>query len=477
MSCENPGQPELAIEVTGLGKYYEIYADPKDRLKQFVLPVLDRALGGEPKQYYREFWALRDVSFKVRRGETVGIIGRNGSGKSTLLQLVCGTLTPSSGQVNTTGRIAALLELGSGFNPEFTGRENIMLSGALFGLTAQQMEERYDDIVAFSGIPDFIDQPVKTYSSGMVVRLAFSVIAHVDADILVVDEALSVGDAYFTQKCMRFLRSFMKRGTLLFCSHDMGAIINLCERAIWLDKGVMRMNGAPKELSQEYLASLFEPEDGSMAETALVEGGGGEVEVEVEDTSADGQPSPLELTAEPAYVDMRQTLIDASMLRNDIEVFQFDENRASFGTGAARITAVHLLDAQGQKVNWALGGQDVKLRIIARANEQISRPIVGFVVKDKLGQIIFADNTYLAHRDRAIVVPRNGEVAATFDFRFPVLPAGEYSISPAIAEGTQADHVQHEWVHDALILHVQSSAVCLGLFGVPMRTIELEATS
>lgn len=330
MSCENPGQPELAIEVTGLGKYYEIYADPKDRLKQFVLPVLDRALGGEPKQYHREFWALRDVSFKVRRGETVGIIGRNGSGKSTLLQLVCGTLTPSSGQVSTTGRIAALLELGSGFNPEFTGRENIMLSGALFGLTAQQMEERYDDIVAFSGIPDFIDQPVKTYSSGMVVRLAFSVIAHVDADILVVDEALSVGDAYFTQKCMRFLRSFMKRGTLLFCSHDMGAIINLCERAIWLDKGVMRMNGAPKELSQEYLASLFEPEDGSMAETALVEGGGGEVEVE--DTSADGQPSPLELTAEPAYVDMRQTLIDASMLRNDIEVFQFDENRASFGT-------------------------------------------------------------------------------------------------------------------------------------------------
>ncbi|KAB7780332.1 Vitamin B12 import ATP-binding protein BtuD [Xanthomonas sacchari] len=465
---------DAVISVSSLGKYYEIYADPKDRLKQFVLPALDRALGGEPKKYYREFWALRDVSFQVRRGETVGIIGRNGSGKSTLLQLVCGTLTPSTGQVRTQGRVAALLELGSGFNPEFTGRENIMLSGALFGLTVAQMEERYERIVAFSGIPEFIDQPVKTYSSGMVVRLAFSVIAHVDADILVVDEALSVGDAYFTQKCMRFLRSFMKRGTLLFCSHDMGAIINLCERAIWLDKGALRMSGSPKDLSQAYLASLFEPDAG-------VEGQVDEIYEAESAKSGDGvklEKVDNFLPALPVdYVDMRQGMIDRSHLRNDIEIFQFDEDRASFGTGAASITSVHLLDSSGRALNWAIGGQQVALRIAVLAAAEIHRPIVGFVVKDKLGQIIFADNTYISHRDKSITIAKGTTFSATFYFTFPVLPGGEYSISPAVAEGTQADHVQHQWIHDALILHVQSSAVCLGLFGVPMRKIDLEVMS
>ncbi|OYY58750.1 MAG: ABC transporter ATP-binding protein, partial [Polynucleobacter sp. 35-46-207] len=209
---------EIAIKVQGLGKRYEIYDQPGDRLRQFLFPRLRNLFRLSHKQYFREFWALTDISFEVKRGETVGIIGRNGSGKSTLLQIICGTLTPTTGSVQTNGRIAALLELGSGFNPEFTGRENVYLNASVLGLTKEETDARFDDIVAFADIGDFIDQPTKTYSSGMMVRLAFAVIAHVDADILVIDEALAVGDVFFTQKCMRFLRNFMKKGTILFVS-------------------------------------------------------------------------------------------------------------------------------------------------------------------------------------------------------------------------------------------------------------------
>ncbi|KLI98609.1 ABC transporter ATP-binding protein [Luteimonas sp. FCS-9] len=453
---------EVVIAAEGLGKYYEIYGSPSDRLKQFLLPPLDRALGGVPKRYFREFWALKNLSFEVRKGQTIGIIGRNGSGKSTLLQLVCGTLMPSTGSVQTRGRIAALLELGSGFNPEFTGRENVLLSGALFGLDRATMSERYAAIVEFSGIGDFIEQPVKTYSSGMVVRLAFSVIAHVDADILVIDEALSVGDAYFTQKCMRFLREFMRQGTLLFCSHDMGAILNLCDYALWLDKGVLRMSGPPKAVSQGYLASLFES-DGKTEESELPQS----ARVDSRDAAACVVPGE--------DIDVRQAMIDASSLRNDIEVFRFDESKAGFGTGYAKVDGVRLLDPDGRQVGWAVGGQHVTLEISASIFRDIPKPILGFVVKDKLGQIIFSDNTYLSYQDAPVAAHAGRRLVARFAFRFPVLPPGEYSISPAIAEGTQADHVQHHWVHDAMILQVHSSVVCLGLVGVPMKQIVMEA--
>ena len=216
---------ELAIKVEHLSKTYLIYDRPADRLKQFIGPRLQRLVGKPPVNYYHEFWALRDVSFEVKKGETVGIIGRNGSGKSTLLQLICGTLNPSGGIVQTNGRVAALLELGAGFNPEFTGRENVYMNGAVLGLTPEEIDARFDDIAAFAEIGEFIEQPIKTYSSGMLVRLAFAVIAHVDADILVIDEALAVGDAVFTQKCMRFLRRFMEKGTILFVSHDISFLI------------------------------------------------------------------------------------------------------------------------------------------------------------------------------------------------------------------------------------------------------------
>lgn len=251
---------DVVIRVEGLSKHYQIYDTPRDRLKQFVLPRLQHLTRRPVRQYFHEFKALDDISFEVRRGETVGIIGRNGSGKSTLLQIVCGTLAPTSGTVETRGRIAALLELGSGFNPEFTGRENVYLYASVLGLKREEVAARFESIEAFADIGEFIEQPVKTYSSGMVVRLAFAVIAHVDADILVIDEALAVGDAFFVQKCMRFLRRFMEHGTILFVSHDTSAVINLCNHAIWLANGKIRFQGSSKDASERYLAAMFESE-------------------------------------------------------------------------------------------------------------------------------------------------------------------------------------------------------------------------
>ena len=250
MSCSD----NVAICIDGVSKYFEIYEKPAHRLLQMIFRG--------HRQYYRPFWALHDISFEVKRGECVGIIGRNGAGKSTLLQIITGTLTPSAGKVHIKGRVAALLELGSGFNPEFTGRENVYLNASILGLTNKEIDARYDDIVAFADIGEFIDQPIKSYSSGMVVRLAFAVVAHVDADVLIVDEALSVGDAFFTQKCMRFLRRFMKDNTVLFVSHDVAAVNSLCNRAVLLEQGTIKALGNPKDITEQYLANMYESVQG-----------------------------------------------------------------------------------------------------------------------------------------------------------------------------------------------------------------------
>jgi lipopolysaccharide transport system ATP-binding protein len=229
---------DFAIRVSNLSKCYQIYDTPRDRLKQFIAPWVQRVVKHTPKPYFSEFWALRDVSFNIKRGETVGIIGRNGSGKSTLLQLICGTLTPTSGRVETNGRIAALLELGSGFNPEFTGRENVYMNGRILGLSQEEINDCFDDIAAFADIGEFIEQPVKTYSSGMFVRLAFAVQAHIDAQIVIVDEALAVGDVFFRQKCYARLNKLRESGTaILLVSHAMGDIEQFCEYAILLEIG------------------------------------------------------------------------------------------------------------------------------------------------------------------------------------------------------------------------------------------------
>ena len=253
---------DIAIDVKNISKCYLIYACPQDRLKQSFYPRLQRLLGRPSKSYFNEFWALKDVSFSVNKGETVGIVGRNGSGKSTLLQIICGTLNATSGAVNSNGRIAALLELGSGFNPDFTGRENVYLNGAVLGLHKEEIGARFNDIATFADIGEFIDQPVKTYSSGMLVRLAFAVAINVEPQILVVDEALSVGDELFQRKCFSRIEAIKKNGTtILFVSHSGSTIIELCDHAILLDSGEKLAMSSPKSIVGKYQKLIYAPQD------------------------------------------------------------------------------------------------------------------------------------------------------------------------------------------------------------------------
>lgn len=438
---------EIAIKVENLSKCYQIYDKPRDRLLQMLFRG--------HRTFYREFWALRDVSFEIKRGETVGIIGRNGSGKSTLLQLICGTLNPTGGSIQTRGRIAALLELGSGFNPEFTGRENVYMNASILGLNHEEIDARFDAIAAFADIGDFIDQPVKTYSSGMYVRLAFAVIAHVDADILVIDEALSVGDAFFTQKCMRFLRRFMENGTVLFVSHDTGAVINLCQSGIWLEKGIIKYKGEPKEIAQMYLAELYASQQG-------------ESSLQTEGTVEDAQKE-----AEDSFYDMRLRYINATPCRNDIQVFKFNPDAAGFGRGGGSITGTQFLDDEGRELSWIIGGENVVLKISCQAHVCMYSPIIGFYVNDRLGQNLFGENTYNFSQNEPLSLDPGDNFQAIFRFRMPILPKGDYFVTVALAEGTQQEHIQHQWIHEAVLFQSHSSSVSTGLVGIPMKEIRL----
>jgi lipopolysaccharide transport system ATP-binding protein len=438
MSSEHttPEGAEYAIEVNGLGKCYQIYDKPSDRLKQML--VRGR------KQYYKEFWALKDVSFKIKKGETVGIIGRNGSGKSTLLQMICGTLNPTGGEVKVNGRVAALLELGAGFNPEFSGVENVYMAASLYGLSKAEVDQRFDAIATFADIGDHIHQPVKTYSSGMYVRLAFAVIAHVDADILVVDEALAVGDAVFTQKCMRFIRKFRENGTLLFVSHDMGSVLNLCERAVWLHSGQVRQLGASKDISEAYLQYTLQEVYGHEAQLQAIE--------QTDDAAA--APPALDYQAQ---LSVSNNLSEAN----------------GWKSGAGEIVSVNLSVVSGATdTNGVLkGGEMVKMTVEAVAHEDMARPILGFLMRDRLGQDLLGENTLPFTDQQPLPVQAGDCFAADFTFRLPMLPNGDYSVMTSLADGDLSNHVQHHWLHDALLIHVVSSKVRYGLVGAEFKNM------
>lgn len=442
MSFNPDDRPDLAISVTGLSKCYSIFDRPSHRLLQSLL--------GKSQKLYREFWALREVSFTVARGETLGIIGRNGSGKSTLLQLLAGTLTPSQGTVQVIGKVAALLELGSGFNPEFTGRENVYMNAAILGLTKAQIDERIQMIEDFAEIGEFIDQPVRSYSSGMVMRLAFAVMAHVDAEILIIDEALSVGDAFFTQKCMRFLRNFKQHGTLLFVSHDDGAVTGLCDRAIWLESGRLKVEGDAKSVMSAYLETLIAQRQGRM------------------------QSADVAKPAGPrARRDPRQDLLNHSNIRNDLEVAPFSPE-GGFGAMNATLEVVALCDTDGNELSWVVGGELVRLRVNAVVNEPIDKPIVGFYLKDRLGQLLFGDNTYLSTLDCELPGGIGRRYVATFEFVMPRLQVGDYFVTVGISSGTQEAHVVQHWVHEAIKVSARGSSIPAGIIGIPMEKVTLE---
>ena len=356
-----PMSSDWAIRVRSLCKTYRLYDRPRDRPKQWILPPLQKWLGRTSTQYYREVLAVKNVSFEVKKGETLGIVGRNGSGKSTLLQLIVGTLSPTSGTVEIDGRVAALLELGAGFHPDFTGRENVFLNAALLGLAQQDIEAQLEDILAFADIGIAIDQPVKTYSSGMVVRLAFAVIAHVKANILVIDEALAVGDAFFVQKCMRFLRTFMEHGTVLFVSHDSAAILNFCQKALWLENGKIQVEGSSKRVTERYLASEHQSDAFPIQDQSVKS-----------DVIHGQRKAPLH--------DMRLDFINQSKLRNDIEVFSFVGKGRGFGSGGARIVSAGLFDREvRQEFSWVIGGEPVCVVVEFVASVSIRRAVVGLL--------------------------------------------------------------------------------------------------
>jgi ABC-type polysaccharide/polyol phosphate transport system ATPase subunit len=321
---------EVALRVENLGKCYHIYDQPQDRLKQ----ILWRGR----RQFYREFWALRDVSLEIRHGETVGIVGRNGSGKSTLLQLICGTLTPTQGSVETNGRVGALLELGAGFNPEFTGRENVYMNAAIFGVPKQQIDRSYDAITAFADIGDFMNQPVKTYSSGMYVRLAFAVAIHIEPEILIIDEALSVGDLLFQLKCFLKFQELQNAGkTILFVSHDVNAIKRYCSRALLLEGGQLHFEGSPNDTVNRYTRVLF----------------------------PDGGPPTLQPVTEP-------------VASEDVVATSGKEYR--YGTGEGEIHTIMLRNSQGRSTTVFTTGERMTASFRATANRAIAAPILAMTI-------------------------------------------------------------------------------------------------
>jgi lipopolysaccharide transport system ATP-binding protein len=441
-----PPVTDVAIETRSLGKRYQLYDKPVHRMWQSLL-------GGE-RRFYREFWALREVDFQLHRGEALGIVGRNGAGKSTLLQLIAGTLKPSEGSAAIHGRVAALLELGSGFNPEFTGRQNVYLNAAILGLTRAEIEARIEDILAYSEIGDFVDQPVRNYSTGMVMRLAFAVVVHVDADILIIDEALAVGDAFFMQKCMRYLREFRQRGTMLFVSHDSASITSLCDRAIWLEHGRVQCIGDARAVMEAYLeASLIERQGGNSTRRNGVAGTLREM--------------PLR------QVDPRQELMDRSILRNDMHVFPFRPDVEGFGECKARVTDVSFSNEAGQAVAIVMAGECVRLDIRLCADGAMDNLIVGFYVKDRRGQLLFGDNTALC-REGDFPVEEGEVIRAGFQFVMPRLLNGDYFIATGVAEGTQEQHVVQHWLHEALRFAAIGGSLSAGTVGIPMLDVQLE---
>jgi lipopolysaccharide transport system ATP-binding protein len=419
---------DIAIKVQNLSKCYHIYENPRDRLKQFVAPRLQRMTWQAPKQYFREFWALKDVSFEVKKGETVGIIGRNGSGKSTLLQMICGTLTPTSGSIETNGRIAALLELGSGFNPEFTGRENVNMNASVLGLSQEEIDARFDDIIAFADIGDFIDQPVKTYSSGMYVRLAFAVVVYVDADILIIDEALSVGDAFFQAKCMSRLKHIVDIGTtILFVSHDINTVKALCSRALFLDHGIGRAFGQTSDVAQIYSKEWVQQANALHLKL-----------------NSDGQDDAVSVITEyqPERLDLPTELVFSG--RSGTEHAQYIVFQCFCG-----IEPIGLLPLEF--------GSTLRLVSLIEIKETCDQLVVSIHIKDRNNQHLVGFNSGVM----AGLYDRLWQQGEKFqvEFEFPIrLQQGRYSITALIsslADVTQYSDVKFiDWLEDVGVFEV-----------------------
>lgn len=396
-----------AIEVSNVSKIYKLYNKQTDRFKELFTR----------KQLHTDFKAVDNLNFTVKKGESLGIVGKNGSGKSTLLKMITGVLTPTSGSIKVDGKISALLELGAGFNGEYSGIENIYLQGTLMGYSKEEMDKRVDEIVEFADIGEHINQPVKTYSSGMFVRLAFAVAISVDPEILIVDEALSVGDIRFQRKCFRKIEEFKKDRTFIFVSHDLGTITKFCDRVIWINEGVMKREGDPNEVTKEFRAFMIE------------------AKYQEHRQKSNEKVKFLKEKGNNQY--------EFDPILNDVEVM---------GDKKAEFLGTLLLDNNEEKCSSVNANEKCSLLFRIKVNEDIHEAIIGFTVKDRLGSIVFQTNTFVI--DQFFDLEGNRTYDVRFDFTMPKLIDGYYTISPAIASGTMSYHVQHCWLFDVMVIQV-----------------------
>jgi lipopolysaccharide transport system ATP-binding protein len=433
---------DCAIKVENVGKCYPMYSHPRDRLKQFIVPRIQRALGGQARQYYREFWALKGVSFEVPRGETIGIVGRNGSGKSTLLQIICGTLNPTFGDVQTKGRIAALLELGSGFNPEFTGRENVYMNAAILGLERSEIDERFDDIVAFADIGEFIEHPVKTYSSGMMVRLAFAVQAQASPDILIVDEALAVGDAKFQAKCFDRLKQLKNNGSsILLVTHSTEQIVTHCSSAVLLEHGEMIKLGEPRDVVNSYLDLLFGRKQNTPSKPS-------KPVFQLSDKDSNRESSRPKLSHSD----------DIFATRLGYNPYEY-----RWGDGMAKIVDFHLTADESEYPTAIEVGQRIELRASVVFLETIVRPIFGITIKTKEGVTVYGANSNTLSLNGLDNHSNKGssiEIRASFVCR---LAPGDYFVSLGLASQQAEGVVPHDRRYDSIHLQVCPNPEFFGL--------------
>ncbi|MGU8077138.1 ABC transporter ATP-binding protein [Burkholderia pyrrocinia] len=443
MFSEPNGKPaecavdDVVIRIEGLSKRYAIYHSPWERLKHVIAPRRQRGM--------REFWALKDLDLTIRRGETCAIVGRNGSGKSTLLQILCGTLHGSTGRIEVNGRVAALLELGAGFDVEFTGRENVYMNGAVLGLSRAQIDARFAQIESFAEIGDFIDQPVKTYSSGMYVRLAFSVAIHVDPQILIVDEALAVGDARFQAKCLNRIKTMQANGvTILFVSHDIGAVRSLCERALWLDQGEVRMLGDAFSVTAQYNQYLFESDEGGH----------------------DAASSPVSLTT---MGETGESPPEQGAAPSDPQALMAMHHPINhWGSHVGSILEAGLYTTQGERISTVMGGEDIEVRVCVRPPPHADPTTlsVAFSLKDLRGTDLIVSTTW----DQKIIDFRRAGEVVMVRFRLKNrLNSGHYLLAAALEDRGGALPQYYEYIEGA---HYFTSLVEGKRFGAFLVEIE-----
>ena len=429
------------INLDNIGKTYKVYARHLDRVREALLP--------SSRILHQDFHALSGISFSIGRGETVGIIGRNGSGKSTLLQLICGILQPSEGTCTVQGRISALLELGAGFNPEFSGRENVYLNGSILGLSREEIDACFSNIESFAGIGEFIDRPVKTYSSGMYVRLAFAVAINVNPDILIVDEALSVGDTLFQAKCFAKFKQFQEQGvTILFVTHSMDLVTRYCSRAFLLEQGKLLQQGAAKDVVDAYNRLLVE-------QTAPTK----------KKTGADNPDS--EILKDDVPESMETSLLNH--MKSSEHEFQLNPDENRYGNGKARVDQVGIYDLQGQPQQTLRHGERYVIVMLVSFTKDLHNPVFAYTIKDVKGFDISGTNTFFHDIDTGSVTAGHS-TRVTFEQRMLLNP-GSYLLSFGCAGFENGEYVVYDRRYDLMTFEVISDRPSVGIFDLDAEIV------